>query len=230
MGVSSTLPTVGGRNEGRPLMTKAMTKINTSPRSKPIFASDVMVQLRSHRVTDPCVGRTILRLAASGLLCNSQFGAACPAIGSDLFPPGRHRLLGPEAIDAFPLPFPEVALHQAVFETVITDDGDVAILSQQTRRRQQQLPQIVQLVVDGNPQGLKRSRRRMPRLMLAAGRPQGTRHDRGQLSRGRDRLTLPMLHDVPCDPPRRPILSILEDQVCQRFFVVLVDYIGRRDL
>jgi hypothetical protein len=102
---------------------------------------------------------------------------------------------------------------------VITDNGDEAVLSQEPRRRQKQIPQIVQLVVDGNPQGLKRTRRRMSRLMLAAGRPQGTGHDRGQLSRGRDRLTLPVLHDVPRDPPRRPILSILKDQVCQRFFV-----------
>ena len=58
----------------------------------------------------------------------------------------------------------EVPLHQAVFETVITDDGDRAVLSQQPRRRRKQLLQVVQLAVDGNPQGLKRPGRRMSRL------------------------------------------------------------------
>ena len=72
--------------------------------------------------------------------------------------------------------------------------------------------QVLELVVDRDPQGLEDAGRRVDRPPLAGDAPAD---ELGEPPGGRDRLDPPRLDDPPGDPAAVPLLAVLEEQVGQ---------------
>src|SRR5689334_10392379 len=95
-----------------------------------------------------------------------------------------------------------------------TDDGDSTTRFEAFRNSAERDFQRFELVVDGDPQGLKRARGRVDSLAIFRTR-HATPHQLSEIVRGLNRMLAPLLHNLAANPTAVTFFAIVIDQVGQ---------------